>query len=85
MIFTYIQICPTCGSVLCCVLHLAMSGAAYQEMVKAENNVPGGLSRAPEVGNNVCCHLVTTWPSGACYSSPGTETVVVQYTLAKEP
>lgn len=73
------------GPVLCCVLHLVMSGAVCQETVKAENNRPGGLSRVPEAGNNVCCHLVTTWPSGACYLSPGTGTVVVRTHWPRSP
>lgn len=39
-------------------------------MVKADNTMPAELSRAPQVRNNVWCHLVTTWPSEECWSSP---------------
>lgn len=84
-IFTYVWIYPMYGSCLCCVLHLAMYGVGYQEVVKAENNIPDGFPRAPEVGGHIYCHLVTTWPSGAAQLSPSMGPVVVWYKLAKDP
>lgn len=71
-------ICP----VLCPPLRDVWS---YQERVKTANNMPVGLSRAPEAGNSICYHLLTTWPSGACWLSPSMGPVAVRYTLAEKP